>query len=527
MKTATASPPAAVDPIEALRDFSDRLSPIVVKELRQGLRQPAFVILFLFLQSVLALAVIGALFSVSNEGLSDRVEMGEVVSGFFFGLFGLAIFVIQPIRGLNALSSERRDSTIDLLLLTRLDAWRIVFGKWLSLVTQSALLLVAMLPYLMMRYFLGGMNIFAELAWLASLFLLGGMFCAAGIGMSAVRSVILRVIFAVAGVAVFLISLQAMGLVIAFSGRRSIFGRMGASPFDTADWIAFVGGCVLLTIFLTHASLEFGATRIAPPAENRSTRKRIIALGALLVIPALFLIPEIDGRYPSYIALMLIAPMAMADALSENPRHVRRMKKWSLWILRPGWPSGALFSLVMVGLCALWGYIIASEQSPGYTSGHSYRFDDKDHLGFMHVMATCLLIITQPALIIFLFRPHDSEPSNIYLTTLLGSMVLGLVLLLISAVVDAHEAVSHVLFLLFPVLGFGMIDDPSVGKVTLLFATTMVYLGVAAFIGYRLWKPFAAAAPVAVSPAAAEVSAISSTASEVAVENTADPNPPA
>jgi ABC-type transport system involved in multi-copper enzyme maturation permease subunit len=486
MKTAT-SPSLPTDPIEALCDFSDRHSPIVVKELRQGLRQPSFVILFLFLQTVLALAVVSALFSVSNATLSSRVNMGNVISAFFFGLFGLAVFVIQPIRALNALSSERRDSTLDLLLLTKLNAWRIVFGKWLCLVTQSALLLVAMLPYLMMRYFLGGMNIFAELGMLAVLFLLGAMFCAAGIGMSAVRSVILRVIFAIAGVIGFIMLLQGFGMFYIYSRFSGSSGAIGPM-LARSDWIWFSTGGLLLTAFLTHAFLEFGATRIAPPAENRSTHKRIIALAALLAIPAVFAIPESDGRFPCYLTLLLIGPVAMADALSENPRHVRRMKRWNLWMLRPGWPSGAVFSLAVLGLCGMWGWFLPS----AFTN--SSGFDADDHLRFLHAVGTCLLMVAQPVLIIALFRPQESEPSNFYLTALLGSLALGLVLLLVAAVVDEHETVAHVLFPLFPVLGFGVLDDPSSEKVAAVFVTTALYLTGAALVGYRLWKPFAMSA---------------------------------
>ena len=494
MKTAAASPPPPADAIEALRDFSDRLSPIVVKELRQGLRQPAFVILFLFLQSVLALTVISALFSVSSGSLTARVNMGAVVSGFFFGLFGLAVFVIQPIRALNALSSERRDSTIDLLLLTRLNSWRIVFGKWLSLVTQSALLLVGTLPYLMMRYFLGGMNIFAELTWLAVLFLLGAMVCAAGIGMSAVRSIILRVVFAIAGVITFLMMLQGFGLMIAFSGRTP-FRFFGSGMFSTADWFAFVGGGLLLVAFLTHAFLEFGATRIAPPAENRSTRKRIIAMAAMVVIPALFAIPTTDGRFPCYLALLLIAPIALVDALSENPRRVRHS---GLWMLRPGWPSGAVFGLVMLGLCALWGVFLSAT----FTKSTGYGFDTDTHLRFLHTTGTCMLIMAQPVLIIALFRPQETEPSNMYLTGLLTSMALGLVVLMVAATVNKHEAVCQVLFPLFPVLGFGLLDDPSGGHVVAIFVATALYLTGAALVGHRVWNSFAFSAPRATDPPA-------------------------
>ncbi len=476
------------DPIESLSDFPDRISPIVVKELRQGLRQPSFVILFLFLQSVLALAVIASLFSVSSNHLSSRLAMGNMISGFFFGLFSLAVLVIQPLRALGALSTEIRDSTIDLLLLTRLDAWRIVFGKWLCLVTQSGLLLLAILPYLMMRYFLGGMNLLAELGSLASLFLVGAMICAGGVGISVIRSVILRTIFAIAGVIGFLVLFQGVGVLFAFSrGMRSGMGlSMTLQPFE---WVIIISASVLLNAFLTYNFLEFGATRIAPPSENRSTRKRLVALGALLIIPTLFIIPDLDSRYVSYLALMIIGPLTMADALSENPRFVHPIHpRFNLPFLRPGWPSGAIYSILMVILIGIWMLLLT------VVMANHHGTEAEMQLRANQAVATCMLMIVQPSLFLALFRPRDQEPSNTYLTCLLGSLALGMVLLMIGAAMDAHELVSSLMFPVFPVLGFGTLEDPSLGQFLMIFLSSIIYLIGAAVVGNQKWKYPAAVA---------------------------------
>ncbi len=484
---AAAPPP---DPIDALNDFPDRLSPIVVKELRQGLRQPSFVILFLFLQSILALAVISALFSVSSAPLQNRVQMGGVISGFFFALFALSVLVIQPLRALNALSSERRDSTIDLLLLTRLDAWRVVFGKWMSLVTQSGLIFVAILPYLLMRYFLGGMNLLGELGSLAALFLLGGMMCAAGVALSAVKSIILRVIFAIIGGIGFLVLLQSGGFYFAYSSVGGGPLGMGVLP-STSDTVLYLIGGVLLVAFITHAALEFAATRIAPPAENRSTRKRLIALTALLVIPAVFAVPDLLLRFPVYLSLAVISGVTLADALSENPRYMGRMKGISLWTLRPGWPSGAVFGLMVLGACALWGIGIAA------ASGHMASYDRETHAGLMQVVGVCLLMIAQPALWVALIRPHDPDPASLYLTGLWASLALGIVLLTVGTVTDTHQTICYLFFVVFPVLGFGLLDNPNGQMAAVMFICAAAYLSIAAWIGYRVWKSPAGSAPPA------------------------------
>ena len=134
--------PARGAPAALIADFSDRLSPILVKELRQGLRQPTFVIAFLCLQVLLCIVVLASVVS-APVGSQDSLRAGTTVSGFFFVLLGIAILVVQPLRGLGALASEIKADTLDLLLLTRLNSWRITFGKWLALVSQSALLVVA------------------------------------------------------------------------------------------------------------------------------------------------------------------------------------------------------------------------------------------------------------------------------------------------------------------------------------------------------------------------------------------------
>jgi len=141
-----------------LVDFSDVIGPMVVKELRQGLRTRAFTWAFLFVQGFLLLFMMSG-FSESSDGRDT--------AGSFWGLLQFALLIVMPFRGLNALNSEVRLNTMELITLTRMSAWRITYGKWLALVSQSLLLAVAVLPYIVLRYFFGGMNVLAELVTLA------------------------------------------------------------------------------------------------------------------------------------------------------------------------------------------------------------------------------------------------------------------------------------------------------------------------------------------------------------------------
>src|SRR6476660_9141474 len=100
MSTAAAAAPAAPPPMDSHRagrfdDFSDKLSPMLVKELRQGLRAKTFVILFLALQGLLAFVL---LISVAA---ADPQRAGFTVSKVIFFFFSLAVLVVQPLRGIG------------------------------------------------------------------------------------------------------------------------------------------------------------------------------------------------------------------------------------------------------------------------------------------------------------------------------------------------------------------------------------------------------------------------------------------
>jgi len=101
-----------------------------------------------------------------------RAVAFTTANGFFWTLITIALLVVTPSRALGSLKLEMTSRTIDLLLLTRLDAWRIVTGKWLSLMAQAGLLLVSLLPYGIVRYFAGSVDLVNDAQQCAAL--LGG-----------------------------------------------------------------------------------------------------------------------------------------------------------------------------------------------------------------------------------------------------------------------------------------------------------------------------------------------------------------
>ncbi len=242
----------------ALTDFPDRLPPMLVKELRQGLRTRTFVALFLALQALLAVILLAA------AGARTYDDAGPTLSRVIFLLFALAVLVIQPLRGMTAVSSEVRGHTLDLIVLTRLSAWRIVLGKWVALVGQSALLLAAIAPYLILRYFFGRMDLFAELLLLGGIFLASMFLTAVTVGLSGSPSLVVRGLLPVLGAPLLVVAI----LVVCLSPGLGEFIDFFSLGDPEARVVLAIG--IGLACHVAWSALDFAAPVPTAAAARRS-----------------------------------------------------------------------------------------------------------------------------------------------------------------------------------------------------------------------------------------------------------------
>jgi hypothetical protein len=424
MSTAAATvPPPPMAPSSGagrLDDFSDKLSPMLVKELRQGLRAKSFVIVFLAVQALLALVLLTVMSSAEGAGA------GQTVSEVIFFFFALAVLVIQPMRGIGALHNEIKGNTIDLMVLTRLGAWRIVLGKWVAIVSQSALLLTAIAPYLILRYFFGRMNLFAELLLLVLVFLGSAVFTALTVGLSAIGPIIIRGLVPLG-----------IGLVLVSGIFEIIFGN------DLHELIGFctlqAKGSVwgLLTGLLTGTyvawfCLGFGASMIAPMAENHSTVRRLLAICAVVLVGLLAWAGDFE-REPVSALLVLFCVPAIAIALTEPfqllPPICRPFVKsggagrLAGRFLYPGWPSGVLFTALLLGVAA-GAYFLLEPRSVTRVYGYD---NTRGHVAMLVFIGTLLL----PAIILQLFSGKVKQSFPFYLLILVGlcgiTLALGMI----------------------------------------------------------------------------------------------------
>ena len=375
-----------------LTDFSDRLSPMLVKELRQGMRTHLFTIAFILLQAFMVLCVLlGA--SAPGDGAS--------VSGFFWFFVVVALLLVMPIRGFGALSSEIQLNTMDLIQLTELGAWRVTFGKWAALVAQTLLLVCGILPYVVMRYFFGGIDLFTEIIALFWILIFSMVLTSISVGFSAFRSVLLR-----ATVAVGILLANMIGPQVVTSFFSVLLDPVGSGqPTHVIVW-TYVGG-LLSSLYLIWFMLDLGASRIAPESDNHSTRKRLVALifgGIVLALP----LGGVNST-PCFVITGAVWMLVTLDALTEHPTLIPSVlrpfaERWYFrpftFLFAPGWPTGIFFYLLCVLLFTL---------SLGYHTGFAGLT-----IRELQIASGGAGVVVFPLIVIHLFFRRITEPATIF-----------------------------------------------------------------------------------------------------------------
>ncbi|MES2707007.1 MAG: hypothetical protein V4726_10440 [Verrucomicrobiota bacterium] len=391
----TVASPAVPEPgvtVAGLRDFSDRLSPMLVKELRQGMRSPVFV------WGLIAMN----LFLVMIVWLTIEAPASEDLNQAFFGAYCVLVCGLLPLRGANALNEELRGNTIDTLVLTRLSGWRITLGKWIAVAAQQLLTTVTVLPYLIVRYFAGGLNVPLEMAWLGIFLLLGLLSAAVLTGFSWVKYFLLR-----AGI---MLGVTAAAGSFCAGVLEDMYDYHNSYIIDEMHerygWTCFALALTAVLHVMFYA-LDIGAAQVAAVSENRTTRRRLIGLAAVGIYVALSwgayrnsLAGGPHHREDSMVAVgcvlaILTSLVLILQSLLEKPANlapvlqpfVKRGFAGRLAgrVLYPGWPSGVIFSLMLfltaLGIGAFtawraWENRYTGYGYSGYRSGAPFDLSD-------------------------------------------------------------------------------------------------------------------------------------------------------
>ena len=151
-------------------DFSDRLNPFLVKELRQGLRSRVFVFGLMGLQAALAFVTMARIIA-EDDPTTRSLDV------FYWLLIGTLLHLILPLRDLFKGDTDRRKENWDLLVVTVQNGDGVLWGKWLSMISQMLICWLSILPYELLRYYIVEHEIMIELLGLTVL-LVNGMVAA-------------------------------------------------------------------------------------------------------------------------------------------------------------------------------------------------------------------------------------------------------------------------------------------------------------------------------------------------------------
>ncbi len=351
-----------------ISDFADWLQPMLVKELRQGLKARAFVYTFSGLQILLVMLTIYHTLSYAKDPQSFT---GSDMGAFFWVLVGVQLFAVTPLRAVGALAGERKANTLELIFMTGLTPWKIAFGKWVSLMFQAGLFLLAVMPYAILRYFFGGMDLTDELLSLLGAMLGCGVLSAVALAISGLP---LPVRIAACGLAVFM----STGFVpmIVF-GVMMAGGGMGGGPFGGSGGVGFASWLPVMiydSILLILLGIEVASATIAPPAENHAAHQRILALFTWLPVPFLFMLnPGVELASTQTIFAIVICAIVSWAHLGGRDKLMRihlepfaklgKSGRFLGLLLLPGLPGAVVFLVLCEILAASSASVMGSSGS--------------------------------------------------------------------------------------------------------------------------------------------------------------------
>lgn len=440
--------------------LGDLLNPMIVKELRQELRMRSFSFLFLAPQGFMTLAVF---IQLADSG--ERRQTSELGSVIFWATIVIPLVILIPRRAFFSFTKETQANLLELVLLTKLSPWGVVFGKWAALAAESVLFVCSILPYVVLQYFLGDSN---PIRTVEIIFLMLLASCGIiGIGLSGSASHRER---KGGGFMAFLFFFFILWPVIGSIG-------MMASPRSSrlGHFISFDEYLVVLCLAPLGllVMLNIGATKIAPPLENYALLKRFFCVLTIALSALLFLCGIRSKELLLSLMFAIVAPVCVSSLFEElHPVVVRTFlakRRYLAFLTHPGWPGGIFFLI----FCTFPTAILASQMN---------YLKHSDPITISIDLIGTLLV---PYALLVLVFPQGQRSFTAYL-------IAHLVILIVSTVVIASHFLSATIgfgavLSFFPMYTLiadlsGEISDMGVAHFITYFATGCSFL--------VLWREF-------------------------------------
>ncbi len=299
-------------------EFSDRLNPVFVRELRRSLRTPFFVSGFVILQAVTFLA---ALIEVWVDAVIRPSSGIGSLSGLVTGTTLFAYGYVLPLAYLNSLHSELGGGRNGELLVTAgLSSWQIVGGRVLVVLSTGAVLLASVMPYLLLRYFLGRTEL-TDL--LRSVF---GLYCT-HVAMSAI-------VLGTSVFATFVVRFLLIGSLGAVFALHQLPYRLGGSGLFLGTMpVVAAAGETLVSFLFTMIGIQIALARVRKLVAPQSIDDPgAVLVCALLVLPITHFVAFGLGGASAGVALLLLM---IGVFYVLGPRQGRKNQLKGAWVRPP------------------------------------------------------------------------------------------------------------------------------------------------------------------------------------------------
>jgi len=235
--------------------------PVLMKEMRsrmRGIRAPILLFITTGLTVLVGLLIIGMQWSSFSDGSGNNYNnMAEIGKSLFIGLVileGILCSLIAPALTAGAISIEREQQTLELLLLTRLSCTNIILGKLLSSLGFLLVVLLCSLPVWAISFLLGGTDpgqLFWSLAMIfVSVTFFGAiaLYCSTRFAKTA-TAVAVAYCFCILWLAVIPMFL---GLFASIYGYNGSYTDLAASNWRDIPFVVFASGsCAVLALIPT------------------------------------------------------------------------------------------------------------------------------------------------------------------------------------------------------------------------------------------------------------------------------------
>jgi len=137
-------------------------NPIVAKEYRSRMRtwrSPLAMMIYILLVAGLGFAIFSSTAASINQFGGQTANYGQILFEYLVVFQMILLTFITPGLTAGAISSERERQTIDLLFVTRIPPFSIIWGKLLSSMSFVVLLLLLSVPIFSLVFLFGGIEL--------------------------------------------------------------------------------------------------------------------------------------------------------------------------------------------------------------------------------------------------------------------------------------------------------------------------------------------------------------------------------